>query len=53
MTPFWVIFLQDPSTGVIHGTAYAHNATADYKNNPHYIGMKKIEIDLSELVDGR
>lgn len=46
---FWVIFLKDPSTGVIHGSAYGHNATGDYKNNPYYIGTQKIEVDMKKL----
>ena len=46
---FWIIFLKDPATGVIHGSAYSHNAKADYKGNPYYIGMKKIRIDMEKL----
>ncbi len=46
---YWIIFLKDPATGVIIGTAYPHNATADYKNNPYYVGTQRIEVDLPNL----
>ena len=47
--PFWIIFLKDPMNGIITGAAYGHNAKADYKNNPYYIGTHKVEIDLDKL----
>lgn len=47
--PFWVIFLKDPATGSVHGTAYGHNATGDYKNNPYYVGTQEIEVDMGKL----
>lgn len=46
---FWVIFLKDPATGVITGTAHSHNAKADYKDNPYYIGTHEIEVDMEKL----
>ena len=49
MTDFWIIFMKDPATGIIHGTAYGHNATADYKTNPYYLGTKRIAVDLEKL----
>ena len=49
MKTFWVIFLKDPATGVIHGTAHGHNATADYKQNPYYVGTQTMEVDLSKF----
>lgn len=49
MKSFWVIFMKDPATKVIHGAAYGHNATGDYKNNPYYIGTQKIEVDMEKL----
>jgi len=48
---FWVIFLKDPLTGSIHGAAYGHNATGDYKTNPYYIGTQEIEVDMEKLCD--
>lgn len=47
LTPFWIIFLKDPVTHSIHGVAYDHNATGDYKGNPYYICTEEIEIDTS------
>lgn len=49
MKPFWIILLQDPATGDIHGTAHGHNATADYRGNPYYIGTQKIQVDMEKL----
>ena len=49
MKTFWVIFLKDPATGVIHGTAHGHNSTGDYRNNPYYIGTQEIEVDMSKF----
>lgn len=46
---FWVIFLKDPATGVITGMANSHNAKADYKDNPYYLGTHKIEVDMEKL----
>ena len=46
---FWLMFFEDPLTKGIHVAGYAHNATADYKNNPYFIGMKKIKVDLQKL----
>lgn len=47
--PYWIIFLKDPATGVITGTAYPHNATGDYKTNPYYVGTQRIKINLANL----
>lgn len=52
MKTFWVIFLKDPATGVIHGTAYSHNAVAGYKSNPYYVGMQTMKVDMSKLQKG-
>jgi hypothetical protein len=49
MKTFWVTFLKDPATGVVHGTAFGHNATGDYRTNPYYIGTQEIEVDMDKL----
>jgi len=48
-TDFWLMFIKDPATGVIHCSGYSHNAKADYKNNPYFVGSKKITVNLREL----
>jgi hypothetical protein len=48
-TEFWLIFLQDPTTGAVHCTGHPHNTIGDYRLNPYFIGMKKIFIDMERL----
>ena len=50
---FWVMFLKDPSTGLIYGTASRHNAAGDYANNPHFIGYEEITVDIENLKQPR
>lgn len=47
--PFWLFFFKDPATGSIHCSGYGHNAIGDYRNNPYFIGMKQIEVNVEEL----
>ena len=49
MKHFWIIFLKDPETGTIHGTAHGHNCVADYRGNPYFVGWKAITVDIKEL----
>lgn len=46
---FWLILFKDSATGVIHGTAHGHNCTADYKNNPYYVGTEIVRIDMRKF----
>lgn len=42
----WLILFRDPATKAVHGSAYTHNATGDYKNNPYYIGTVPLVVDI-------
>ena len=46
---FWLIFFRDEATGEISGSLSRHNCIADCRDNPYFIGMKKIELVLEEL----
>lgn len=52
-TDFYIMFLKDPSTGVIFGNASRNNAVADYKRNPYFIGYQKVAIDINNLQGDR
>lgn len=47
---FWVMFMKDPWSESIHGTAFGHNCVADYRTLDHFIGYKKIKVDMKELL---
>jgi len=49
LKPFWIMFFKDPADGSISGRVCGHNARADYKNNPYFIGSQKIEVDIEKL----
>lgn len=46
---FWIMFFEDPATRTIHGSAVGHNAVADYRENPYFIGYRKITVDMENL----
>lgn len=47
--PFWIMFFKDPADGSVFGSVCGHNARADYKTNPYYIGCHEIEVDMEKL----